>query len=130
MMCLYVLMVGATSCLDQVVHAFPVADELPTSCPCVDIFHVDLRDSVEQRVRQKCLMYRVDLVQLGGQVTNPEDPYTVVRDRGGKARHGLASVRPNEVASNSGRVLEAGYSGSHAGEEITISSGVCCRFGS
>ena len=81
MMCLYVLMVGATSCLDQVVHAFPVADTLPTSCPCVDIFHVDLRDSVEQRVRRKCLMYRVDLVQFGGQVPNPKDPYTAVGEQ-------------------------------------------------
>ena len=30
-MCLYVLMVGATSCLDRVVHALPVAGALPTS---------------------------------------------------------------------------------------------------
>ena len=37
MMCLYVLMVGATSCLDRVVHAFPVADARPTSCSCVNI---------------------------------------------------------------------------------------------
>ena len=56
MMCLYVLMVGATSCLNQIVHAFPVADALPTSCPCVNIFHVDLRDSAEHRVQRKCLM--------------------------------------------------------------------------
>ena len=43
MMCLYVLMMGATSCLDRVVHAFPVADTPPTICPCVDIFHADFR---------------------------------------------------------------------------------------
>ena len=47
-MCLYVLMVGATSCLDRVVHALPVAGALPTSFPCVYIFHLDARDSVEQ----------------------------------------------------------------------------------
>ena len=41
----------------------------------------------EQRARRKCLTNRVDLVHLGGHVTNPEDPYTVVRDRGCKARH-------------------------------------------
>ena len=32
-------------------------------------------------------MNRVDLVQLGGHVTNLEDPYTEVRNRGCKARH-------------------------------------------
>ena len=85
MMCLYVLMVGATSCLDRVVHAFPVADARPTSCSCVDIFHLDLRDSVEQRVRQ----------QLGGQEPNPKDPYTAVRRRGCKTRH----VRQNRLAT-------------------------------
>ena len=67
---------------------------------------------MEQRARRKCLMNRVDLVQLGGQVTNPEDPYTAVSNRGCKARHvrqnRLATVSgPNEVASKIGRVLEA-----------------------
>ena len=66
--CLYVLMVGATSCLDQVVHAFPVADASPISCPCVEIFHVDPRDNVEQRVRQNNLMNRTDVVQLSCRV--------------------------------------------------------------
>ena len=98
-MCLYVLMVGATSCLDRVVHAFPVAHALPTSCLCVDIFHVDLRDSVEQRVRRKGLMNRVDLVQLDGQVPNPKDPYTAVRRRGCKTGH----VRQNILATVSDR---------------------------
>ena len=58
----------------------------------VDTFHVDpwnSRDNVEQRVR-------VDLVQLGGQVTNPEDRYTAVKRRGYKTRyvqqHRLATV--------------------------------------
>ena len=77
-MCFCVLMVRATSCLERVVHApLPVVDALPTTSPCADIFHVDpshSRDSVEQRVRRKCLMNRVDLVQLGGHATNPEDP--------------------------------------------------------
>ena len=45
----------------------------------------------------------LDLEQLGGHVTNPEDPYTGVGDRGGKARHVRqdrhASLRPNKVAS-------------------------------
>ena len=39
MMCLYVLMVGATSCLDWVARSIPVAEALPTSCPCVDILY-------------------------------------------------------------------------------------------
>ena len=49
MMCLQVLMVGATPCFDRMVHEFPVVDALPTTSPCVDIFHVDpshSRDSV------------------------------------------------------------------------------------
>ena len=99
MMCLEVLMVGATSCLDRVVHAFPVADARPTCCSCVDIFHLDLRDSVEQRVRRKCLMKSVDLVQLGGQVPNLKDPYTAVRRRGCKTR----CVRQNRLATVSDR---------------------------
>ena len=99
MMCLYLLMVGATSCLDRVVHALPVADALPIICQCVDIFHVDPRESVEQRVRRKCLMNRLDLVQHGGQVPNPKDPYTAVRRRGCKTRH----VRPNRLATVSDR---------------------------
>ena len=118
-----------TSCLDRVVHAFPVADALPTGCPCVVPFHVDLRDSVERRVRRKCLVNRVDLVQLGGQVLNPKDPYTAVRRRGGKTRHVRQNrlCQSNEVASKTGRILETHHSGvGRAGQEITISSGVCC----
>ena len=56
----------------------------PTVSPCVDIFHVDpshSRDSVERRVRKQYLMNHVHLVQLGGHVMNPEDPYTVVHVR-------------------------------------------------
>ena len=107
-MCLFVLMVGATSCLDRVVHAPHGAD--------VDIFHVDLRDSVEQRVRRKCLMNRVDLVQLGGPVPNPKDPYTAVRLREYKNASRTTTqtchcVRPNEVARKTGRVLETHHSG-------------------
>ena len=98
-MCLFVLMVGATSCLGLVVHAFSVAVARPTSYPCVDIFHLDLRGSVEQRVRRKCLMNRVDLVQLGGQVPNQTDPYTALRRRGRKTRH----VQQNRLATVSNR---------------------------
>ena len=50
----HVLMVGATSCLDRLMHTIPVVDALLTVSPCVDIFHVDpshSRDSVERRVR-------------------------------------------------------------------------------
>ena len=97
--CLYVLMVGATSCLDQAVHAFPVADAIPISCPCVEIFHVDPRDNVEQRVRQNNLMNRMDMVQLGGQLPSCKDPYTDVRRRGGKTRH----VRQNQLDKVSDR---------------------------
>ena len=55
-----------------------------------DTFHVDpphSRDSVGRRVQKQCLINRVYWAQLGGRVTNPEDPFTVVSDRGGKARH-------------------------------------------
>ena len=45
------------------------------------------RDNVEQRVRGKLRMDRVDLAQLSGQVTNPADPYTTVRRRGYQTRH-------------------------------------------
>ena len=44
-------------------------------------------------------MNRVDLIQLGGHVTNPEDQHTVVRDRGSKARH----VRQDRLARVSDR---------------------------
>ena len=110
-----------------------MAEALPSSCPCVDIFHLVVRDSVEQRVRQECLMNRVDLVELGGQVSNPKDPYTAVTRRGGRTRHvrqnRLATV--SEVASKTGRVLKTHHSGGdRAEQEIAISSGVCCRLGS
>ena len=77
-----------------------------------------------------------DLVQVGGQVTDPEDRDTAVRLRGYKIRHvqphRLAnSVRSSEVVSKAGRVLETDYSQvGRAEQEITISSGVCCRLGS
>ena len=73
MMCLYVLMVVSTSCLDHVRLAIPVVGAIPAVSPCVDIYHVDPShrgDSVKRRVRTQCLMNRVDLVQLGGRVTN------------------------------------------------------------
>ena len=52
-------------------------------------------------------MKRVDVVQLGGHVTNPDDPYTVVRDRGGKARH----VRQEKLATVSDRTCRGGVLG-------------------
>ena len=102
MMCLHVLMVAVTSCLYRLTHAIPVVDALPTISPCVDIYHVDpshCRDSVERRVRRTCLVNRVDLVQLVGHATNPEDPYTVVGERGCKARH----VQQDRLATVSDR---------------------------
>ena len=56
----------------------------------MDTFHVDSwnsRDNVKQRVQKRVRRNRVDLVQLGGQVTNPEDRYTGVKHRGYKTRH-------------------------------------------
>ena len=48
---------------------------------------------------KQIVMNRVDLVQPGGHVTNPADQYTVVRDRGGRARH----VRQDRLATVSDR---------------------------
>ena len=51
---------------------------------------------VEQRVQRRFRRNRVDLVELGGQVTNPEDQDTAVRLRGYKTQyvqqHRLATV--------------------------------------
>ena len=72
MMCWYLLMVGITFCLDRAVHVPHGADACLTNSSFVDTFHVDpwnSRDNLEQRVQRN----RVDLVQVGGQVTNPED---------------------------------------------------------
>ena len=138
MMCLYLLMVGITFCLDRAVHAPHGADACPTNSSSVDTFHVDpwkSRDNVEQRVQRRFRRNRVDLVQLGGQVTNQEDRDTTVRLRGYKTRHvqqhrhATVSDRA-EVASKAGRVLETDHSRVSAEQEITISSGVCCRLGS
>ena len=84
----------------------------------MDTFHVDpwnSRDNVEQRVQRRFRRNRVDMVQLGGRVTNPEDRDTAVRLRGYKTRrvqqHRLATtVRSSEVASKVGRVLETDHS--------------------
>ena len=81
MMCVYVLMVETMSCVDHAVHVFLVVGAFPMNSPCVDIFQVDRvhsRDRVEQRVRRTYLMNRPDVLQLGGYMTNPEDPYTSV----------------------------------------------------
>ena len=45
------------------------------------------RDNVEQRVQRRVRRNRVDLVQLGGQMTNPKDRNTAVKLRGYKIRH-------------------------------------------
>ena len=84
------------SCVDRCGACVPVVDALPTTSQCLAFFHVDplhSRDSGEKRVRRKCLMNRVDMVQLGGYVTNSEDPYSVVRDPGCNARH----VRQDQI---------------------------------
>ena len=90
MMCWYLLMVGMTFCLDRVVHAPSGADACSTNSSFVDTFHVDpwnSRDNVEQRVQRRVRRNRVDLVQHGGQVTNPKDRNTAVKPRGYKIRH-------------------------------------------
>ena len=63
------------------------AQACATSSSFVDTFHVDSwnsRDNVEQRVQRRVRRNSVDLVQLGGQVTNPEDRDTAVKLRGHK----------------------------------------------
>ena len=86
----------------------------------MDTFHVDSwnsRDNVEQRVQRRIRRNRVDLVQLGGQVTNPEDRNTAVKLRGYKTRH---VQQQHRLATVSGRAkwrakleecLETDYSG-------------------
>ena len=91
---------------------------------------------MEQRVRRKCLMNRVDLVQLDGQVPNLKDPNATVRRRGCKTRH----VPQNRLATVTDRTtwrarLEESWKPTTLalvvqGQEITISSGTCCRSGS
>ena len=105
MMCLYVLMVGATSCLDRVVHTLPVADALPTSCPCVDIFHLDVRDSVEQRVRRKMSEESCGSgtsawwrsAESEGSAHSCQTPW--MQDTPRATEQTCHCVRPNEVAS-------------------------------
>ena len=102
MMCWYLLMVGITFCLDRAVHVPHGADACLTNSSFVDTFHVDpwnSRDNLEQRVQRRVRRNRVDLVQVGGQVTNPEDRDTAVRLRGYKTRH----VEPHRLATVSDR---------------------------
>ena len=114
----YLLMVGITFCLDRAVLVPHGADACLTNSSFVNTFHVDpwnSRDNLEQRVQRRVRRNRVDLVQVGGQVTNPEDRDTAVRLRGYKTRHVQqhrlpTSVRLSEVASKAGRVLETDYS--------------------
>ena len=139
MMCWYLLMVGITFCLDRAVHVPHGADACLTNSSFVGTFHVDpwnSRGDLEQRVQRRVRRNRVDLVQVGGQVTNPEDRDTAVRLRGFKTRHvqqtqTCNSFRSSKVASKTGRVLETDHSRvGRAEQEIIISSGVCCRRGS
>ena len=87
------------------------------------------RDSVDQRVRRTYLMNYVDLVQLGGLVTNLEDPYTVVRDRGCRTDLPQSQVEQSgeQKWKNPGDPPLWIWS---CGTKITISSGLCCRYGS
>ena len=90
MMCWYLLTVGMTLCLDHAVSAPHGADACSINSSFVDTFHVDpwnSRDNVEQRVQRRVRRNRVDLVQLGGQMTNPKDRNTAVKLRGYKIRH-------------------------------------------
>ena len=93
MMCWYLLMVGITFCPDRAVHAPSGADACSTNSSLVDIFHVDpwnSRDNVEQRVQRRIRRNRVDLVQLGGQMTNPKDWNRAVKRH--VQQHRLATV--------------------------------------
>ena len=61
-----------------------------TNSSFVDTFHVDSWnscDNLEQRVQRKVRRNRVDLVQVGGQVTSTDHRDTAVRRRGYKIRH-------------------------------------------
>ena len=95
-------MIGMTFCLDRAVHAPHGADACSTNSSSMDTYFVDpwnSRDNVEQRVQRRFRRNRVDLVQLGGQVTNLEDWDTAVRLRGYKTRH----VQQHRLATVSDR---------------------------
>ena len=96
MMCWYVLMVRKTFCLDRAVHAPNGADACSTNSSFVVTCHID---HVEQRVQRRVRRNSVDLVQLGGQVTNPKDWNTAVKLRGYKIRH----VQQHRLATVSDR---------------------------
>ena len=102
---------------------------VPTLFPCTS--HVCRATCSKKMCDESC-----DLVQLCGQVPSPKDPCTAVRRLGCKARH----VRQNRLATVSDRTmwrakLEESWRTTTLAlvvqdEEITMSSGVCCRFGS
>ena len=102
MMCVYVLMVGVMSLLGSCGACVSCG-----GCTSDDfsVFgHISCGSIAqprqwEQRAGRKCRIHRVDLVQLGGYVTNSEDQYTDVRNRGCKARH----VRQDRLATVSDR---------------------------
>ena len=116
MMRWHLLMVGITFCLDRAVHAPHGADACSTNSSFVDTFHVDpwnSRDNVGQRVQRG--------VRRNRWIQNTLCTTTQTCN----------SVRSSEVESKAGIVLETDYSRvGRAEHEITISSGVCCRFGS
>ena len=102
MMCLYLLMVGITFCLDRAVHAPHGADVCSTNSSSVNTFHVDSwnsRDNVSTVFREDFGETVLTWWQLGGQVTNPEDRDTAVRLRGYKTRH----VQQHRLATVSDR---------------------------
>ena len=101
MMCLYLLMVGMTFCLDRAVHAPHGADACPTNSSSVDTFHVDSwnsLDNVEQRVQREGFGETI-LTWCSLVAKCQIRPYTAVRRRGGRTRH----VRQNQLATVSDR---------------------------
>ena len=88
MICLYVLMVVATSCLDRAVQAISIAQaSVSLSVEISRVTPASGRDKKDRLAEKQRLANRVDLVQFGGHATNLEDAHTDVRDRGGMARH-------------------------------------------
>ena len=97
MMCWYLLMVAIMSCLDRAVHVPHGVDACLTNSSVVNSFHVgswNSHDNLEQRVQRRVRRNRVDLVQVGGQVT-------AVRPRGYQIRH----VPQHKLAKVSDRAM-------------------------
>ena len=139
MICAYVLIVGATCCWDRVVRAFPLVDVLPTTSPCVDIFHVDpshSRDSgtawSKKLSDESCALgtARWTCDESGGSVHICRRSWMQSTPRA--TGQTCLSRRSNEVASKIGIILETDPPLWRwlCGTKITISSGLSCRFGS